>query len=389
MKNKRELIESIQVEEIKRSSLTYYLLSTIYYLLSSFLFLSCISDPVIPDTPAINGSGSGVIVVNQGIWRGDNAGLTFYDVEREVAFSNWFERQNEGLRLGDTGNDIVVRKGRAYITVSESATIEVIEVSSGQVAGRIKLPGGTFPQHLLILNDSTGWVSCLDNDALYFFNPLTLELGERIPSGPAPEGIAWAAGRLFVANSGLGKLRADEPGAGTISVFNPETGTPSGMIDIGGNLCNLYYVPNIGNLYCFIGAALPDTSGSGLIEIDPVSLAIMRRWSLSGAWEVGFDEIGGKAFIIAQEGIFQIDLYESTLVSENPKPAPFIAMPLSTLSEEVPHSIAVSPVNGEVFIGLAGGYYSAPGRVDRYDREGNLLGSFPTGLNPTAFGFVR
>ena len=363
-------------------------LSPVYYLLS-LAFISCVSDPVIPDQPAINRLTSGVIVVNQGVWRGDNASLTFYDDEEKTPISNWFERQNQGLRLGDTGNDILIRNGQAYVVVSESATIEVIDILSGHSAGRIRFPAGTFPQHLLILNDSIGWVSCLDDDAIYSFNPIKFELGERVGVGPAPEGIAWAAGHLFVANSGLGKLREDETGAGTLSVLDPKTHDVVGSIEVGGNLRDLYYAPTTGKLYCFIGAALPDTSGSGLIEMDPLSFTIKRRWFISGAWEVGFDERGERAFIIAQKGIVQVDLSETTLGSDTSVPTSFITRSLSTLAEEVPHSIGVSPTSGEVFVGLALGYYSAPGRVDRYDRGGNLLGSFSTGLNPTAFGFVQ
>ncbi|MGE3800562.1 MAG: YncE family protein [Candidatus Kapaibacterium sp.] len=357
------------------------------FLLLTFFLIGCIPDPVVPDQGKIEGALAGVVVVNQGVWRGDNASLTFYDSEGETAFTDWFSRQNNGLRIGDTGNDIVVRGDRAYVAVSQSSVVEILALPSGESLGRVRLPAGTFPQQLLILNDSVGWVSSLDDDAVYQFNPRAMEVAGRIAVGPAPEGVAYAAGRLFVANSGLGALRATEPGAGTISVIDPESGNQLGAIEIGGNLRDLHYSPTIGNLYCFVGAALPDTANSGLVEIDPVTLRIKRRWDVSGAWEIGFDEVSGSAYVIAEGGIFRIDLLEVGIISDNNLPIPFLASSFSTLREEVPHSIAISPT-GEVFIGIARGYYSAPGRVDRYSREGKFLGSFSTGLNPTAFGFV-
>lgn len=360
-----------------------YLLSTTYYLLSTIL-LSCVADPSVPEQQSVGSVAQGVVVVNQGLWRGDNASLTLYSPTTDESVQNWFTRQNPGQRLGDSGNDVVIRNGRAYVAVSESATVEVLELPSGRSIGRIRFPAGTFPQHLIILNDSTAWASNLDDDSVIEFNPTTFEVGKRIAVGPAPEGIEAAAGRLFVANSGLGSLRSDEPGAGTISVIDMEKEEEGKQIEIGGDLRDLHYIPQNGMLYVFVGAALPDTSGSGLVEIDPASLSVGRRWYISGAWDVGFDEEAQQVYIIAQAGIVRIDLAVTNSV-----PQLFLPQSLSTLSEEVPHGIGISPFNGDVYIAVARGYYSAPGRVDRYSGEGKLLGSFETGLNPTAFGFYR
>ncbi len=357
--------------------------------LLAFLFIGCIPDPVVPDRNGIETPLSGIIVVNQGVWRGDNGSLTFYDTEGDTAYTDWFSLQNEGLRIGDTGNEIVVRGDRAYVTVSGSAAVEILSLPEGESLGRVRLPSGTFPQHLLLLNDSLAWVSSLDDDAVYQFNPVRREVLRRVPVGPAPEGLAVAAGRLFVANSGLGALRKNEPGAGTISVIDPRSGAHLDTIGLGGNLRDLHYLPSTGRLYCFIGAPLPDTAGSGLVEIDPVNLNVLRHWSVSGAWEIGFDDGAGIAYVIAQQGVVGIELNDIGALPGEAEPFPFIPIPLSTLNAEVPHAISVSPATGEVLIGVARGYYSAPGRVDRYDQGGKFLGSFPAGLNPAAFGFVR
>lgn len=360
-----------------------YLLPATCYLLSTIL-LSCVADPDVPDQKAVGAVSEGVIVVNQGVWRGDNASLTLYDPAGDAAIQQWFARQNPGARLGDSGNEILIRKNRAYVAVSESATIEVIELPSGRSLGRIRLPAGTFPQHMEIADDSTGWVTNLEDDSVIEFNPTTFETGARLSVGPAPEGIELAAGRLFVANSGLGSLRGNEPGAGTISVIDPEKGTELRRLDVGGDLRDMHHFAANGMIYVFVGAPLPDTAGSGLAEIDPISLEVKRRWRISGAWDVGFDDAAMQIYVVAQGGVVRVDLTEI-----GARPESFLPEPLSTLSEEVPHGVGISPNSGQIFIAVARGYYSAPGRVDRYDREGRLLGSFETGLNPTAFGFYR
>lgn len=351
-------------------------------LLASLGLASCVADPEVLATGVVDDVASGVVIVNEGLWRQDNATLTLYDARNDRAVTDWFVRQNPGLHLGDMGNDVAILNGRAYVLLSGSALIEVLDLPSGASAGRIRFPEGTFPTYLIMLNDSTGWVSTLEDDSVIEFNPLTMEVGRRVKVGPAPEGLAYAAGQLFVANSGLGALRNQEPGAGTMSVVDPEKGEERAQVEVGGNLRDLHYMPGNGMLYAFTGAALPDTAGSGLAELDPVTWQIRRRWQISGAWEVGFDDEAGQVYVIAQGGIFRIDV-----ALDHAQPEPFLAEPLNTLNEEVPHSLAVSPYSGEVLVGIVRGYYSAPGRVDRYDRSGRLLGSFSTGLSPTAFGF--
>ena len=354
----------------------------IFCVLLSLVLVSCVADPEVPAGGLVGDAASGIVIVNEGLWRQDNATLTLYDARNDAAVTDWFVRQNPGLHLGDMGNDVAVLNGRAYVLLSGSATIEILDLPSGTSAGRIRFPEGTFPTYLILLNDSTGWVSTLEDDSVIEFNPLAMEVGRRVQVGPAPEGLAYAAGRLFVANSGLGALRNQEPGAGTMSVVDPVSGEEREQIEIGGNLRDLHYMPVTGMLYAFTGAALPDTAGSGLAEIDPVTLKVQRRWQISGAWEAGFDDAAGQVYIIAQGGIFRLDV-----ALDNALPVPFLGVPLNTLDEEVPHSLAISPYSGEVLVGVVRGYYSAPGRVDRYDRSGRLLGSFETGLSPTAFGF--
>lgn len=345
---------------------------------------SCIADPDVPPVDSVTGVGAGVLVVNEGLWRQGNASLTLYDAETETATTGWFRQMHPTRSLGDMGNDVVVRGRTAYVLLSGSASIEVIDLGSGLELGRVALPEGTFPTSLLIADDSTGWVSNLEDDSVIEFNPTTFGVGRRIPVGPAPEGLAFGAGRLFVCNSGLGALRADESGAGTISVIDPVSGTEERRIDVGGNLRHLHYSPESGNLYAFVGAALPDTTGSGLVEIDPVAFRTQRRWRVSGAWEAGFDETAQVAYLLAQSGIVTIGL-----AGTSGAPEPFVDRSFNTLDEEVPHSLAVSPFDGQIYVGVVRGYFSAPGRVDRYDREGSLVGSFDAGLNPTAFAFFR
>ena len=356
-------------------------------LLLLLLVAGCVADPEPSGRDDPFETDRGVVVLNEGVWRMDNASMTLYDPATDRTVQDWFGVANPGERIGDTGNELAVRGGYLYAILSESATIEVISLPSGRSHGRVLLPPGSSPRSIAFASDSVAWVSCLDEDAVYRWNPLTLQPGESIPVGPAPEGVAIAAGRLFVANSGLGALREDEEGAGEVDVFDARTGAPVGRIDVGGNLQRMWYLPATGRVYVLVGALLPDTTAGGLVEIDPVTLEVGHRWDVPGVWTGTVDPVAAEAFLVCHRGLYRIALAESSGLKGPSPPELLIPGPFSTLTDEVPHSVAVAPGTGEVYFGVARGYYQAPGRVDRYGRDGTYLGSFETGLNPVAILF--
>ena len=91
----------------------------------------CVSDPVVSGLPpSSDDSVHGVFVVNEGLRRQDNSTLTFYDPNENVAVQDYFAVKNPGLRLGDTGNDILIDGDKAYVTMTESHNIEVMALPS-------------------------------------------------------------------------------------------------------------------------------------------------------------------------------------------------------------------------------------------------------------------
>ncbi len=349
------------------------------------LFLpSCVPDPVVPIDARLLVADEGIVVLNEGIWRRNNAGLTLYSRAESSAHTDWYGAINGGNSIGDTGNEIVLHDNKLWVILSESSIVEVLSMPSGRSVGRLRLPEGSSPRSLAFVNDSIAWVTALDVDRIYRFDPRTLELGADLPVGPAPEGIAVAAGRLFVANSGLGALRRSEPGAGTITVLDAIDGSSVGSIDIGGNLDNLVLIPTTGLLYCTIKATLPDTTGGAIVSLDPVRMTVEERISLPGTWLATIDPLRRQAWAISHRGLFSIDLFSANITGPS-QPILRRAATYSTLAEEVPHALAIDPLRGEILIGYARGYFQAPGRVDILTPDGaEIRTSFATGLNPVA-----
>jgi DNA-binding beta-propeller fold protein YncE len=338
----------------------------------------CVQDPEVPTNSASTGKQArGVLIVNEGLWYQDNSTLSYHDPITGDVVQDYFRLNNPGLRLGDLGNDITISGNRAYIPVTTSQTVEAIELPSVRALGRLVLPPKSDPRHVEIVDDTTGFVSNVNDDAVVEFNPTSMEIRGRIPVGPAPEQLVYAGGRLFVTNSGYGDLRKDEPKAGTISVIDVLGGSESQTIDVGPNAREIVFSKSTGKLYVMYG--LFDRPG-GVVEIDLRTLRPQRHWEIQSTVAMAFDEVHGRLYVIASnDGVVQIDLNSSTT-----------SPPLFVSSKEYGplgfYSLGVSPDDGEVYIGFTRGY-TVPAEVLVYDTEGRLLRRFPVGLNPGAFGF--
>jgi len=73
---------------------------------------------------------SSVFVLNQGKFKGNNAGLAYYDLTTSTVYSNYFSTKNNRA-LGDTGQDMVRYGSKIYIAMYNSYLIEVIDAATG------------------------------------------------------------------------------------------------------------------------------------------------------------------------------------------------------------------------------------------------------------------
>lgn len=342
------------------------------------LMAGCVADPAGP-TPAggdIPATDRGVIVVNEGLWRQDNSTLTFYDPADGASVQDYFAARNPGLRLGDTGNDIVIRNGRAYVAVTTSQTVEVIDLTTGHSLGRVRLPANTDPRRLAIASDSVGYVTGSRDDGVTEFNPTTFAIRRRFPVGPAPEGIAAGGGRIYVANSGYGTFRQSEPKASTISVLDSVTGSEVALLPSVSNPLVLHI--GGGLLYALARQILPDSMGA-LVAFDLGTLREVGRWPMAGPSNAAFDDAAGLAYVIASAGVERIDL-------RAPSSRPEIFAGAATWPASHFYSAGVAPESGDLYVGDAKDYSSA-GEVLIFGRDGTLKGRFPCGLNPGSYGF--
>ncbi|MBS1912172.1 MAG: hypothetical protein JST22_09315 [Bacteroidetes bacterium] len=334
----------------------------------------CIADPAAPSAGPSVHALSGVIVVNEGVWRQDNATLTLYDPGTGAAEQDYFTHRNPGLRLGDVANSITISNGIAYVAVSTSQTVEILECASGRSIGRVRLPDGNQPRAVTLVDSVTAYAACF-GDSIVRFNPRTMSVGQVTAVGPAPESIVYADSLLFVANSGYGFYRQQEPKAGTVGVLDPWTARELALIPVGPNPRLIRYAPRIGMLYVLYG--LSDSVG-GVVEVDPATLRTMRRWPVVNTRDMAIDEQGGMIYVIGGEGVVRINL-----ALDGGAPSTFL--PASVFPGMAFYSIGAAP-GGDVYMGITADY-SAPGEIVVIARDGAIRQRFPAGINPGDFGF--
>lgn len=315
----------------------------------------------------------------EGLWRQDNSVLSYVLPDVQVV-RDAVQAVNPGTRLGDTATDVVVRGDRMYVAVSASHTIEVFDKVTGVTNGRLRLSSDEEPYRICFANDTTAYCTNLTDDSITEFNPKTLQTRVvRVPVGPAPEGIASNGRHVFVANSGYGDLRANEPLAGTVSVLSVQDLSIVKTIDS---------MPNAATVRCdeqryrvWVSyrnlASKPDLLG-GVALIDATSFAVLQRWMFKSPHGMVVDSLTGNALVLHEDGVDEIapnDASTRRIISHR-----------SSDGNDVWYGLGFDAAKRIVWIGNARAYVT-DGECIAVDLDGVVIGRYPVGANPTAFAF--
>lgn len=353
---------------------------SIIFVLGLVLIVSCQSTVKPVDTKPVIAE-AGAYILCEGLWRQDNSTLSRFDASTATVSNDFFSRVNAGLRIGDTANDMVLQGDTLFIAVSTSRSIEIIRASTGVWLGRIRFSGmSQEPRHIALVDDSTGFVSNLNDDSVTEFDTRTFTIRtSRITVGPTPEGIASSGKYVFVANSGYGDFRAKETKAGTISVLDIRSRQEIQILE---------GVPNIGDL--LVNSARtrlyaayknlpskPDSLG-GIVEYDAVSLQELRRWRIKSPFALNFSATGDTLFYLSGSGIELLALRQAD------------AKPISAIRKtEVNalwYGLGVHPRSSELWICNARDY-SVNGEVVVMRPSGEIVRRFDVGINPNTVVF--
>ena len=217
-----------------------------------FTFVSCDKDND-PEPEPTETIAPYLFVLNSGTAGQNDASLTAYNYETGELTADVFA-EKLGRGLGDTGNDIIVYGSKMYIAVTNSKTIEVLDLGGKEIK-QIQPDGSPrgFAVHggNVYVTLYEGSVAKLDT--------ASLAVAAKVSVGTNPEQLVVANNKLYVANSG--GMNYPAPQDSTVSVIDLTSFAETKKIVVGlnpsamlvdsqgdvyvGCLGNWYDVPNV------------------------------------------------------------------------------------------------------------------------------------------------
>lgn len=372
-----------------------YLLGLAVLLMGTAVMTSCSDDNDGPET-YLQVYSTGAYVVNSGnMYNKIESSLTAIDYASSTATQNVFKAAN-GRPLGNTANDGIVYGNKIYLAVDQSNTIEVIDKKTKQSIKQIKTTDllgnaeGVHTRHIIADGGKVyfttygGYVAAVDTT--------DFALQKKWKVGNYPEGLVFGNGNLYVANSNYAA------GGGNISCINlANDNVETKNIEGVNNPTSIYYASNV--LYVLdnpVYGPAPDYAATGENALRAVSFAEGKSQKVAD---------GNYAVCVTPGATTRMDVVRpyfyvlnapiggtssvSVLVAGSTQPQ---ALTLSEMPVS-PCGIFVDPLNGHIFV-LSyrlgdSGYadYNGNGYVVEYDRAGQKLHEYETGVGSCAMFF--
>ena len=331
------------------------------------LFTSCNGDEDPIENPVV--PSEYIYVLNCGKDGSNNASLTLYDVEKGKATQRFFETQN-GRRLGDVGQDLLVYGSKMYIAMFGESTIEATDLEAKSIK-QITTEGQ--PRYLTAYGGKVyvtyfnGYVARIDTT--------TLIVEAKTPVGRNPEKLTVENGKLFITNSG-GLDFATEIGYDkTVSIIDIATFTETQKIEVVVNPCDIVsdkngfvYVVSIGNYMDIpntlqkINASTGEISIITAINATYLATAGTKLYAIHAQYDDNWNQI---------IKYYAYDMGTNSVLSDN-----FIG----STTIDSPYLISSDEESGEVYITSSD--YINNGDVYIFDKSNQLVAKFETGLNP-------
>ena len=343
-----------------------------------FLVASCRDNPSSPPNenpaPALV---KAVYVLNEGDFNDPSgARLTIYDVERDSVYRDVYEGSNGGSHLGNIGDDMRLYNGKAYIVMSGSSNLVVVNLSDNRKVSEMTFPGSSV--HDLLIDSLRGrlYLTRLFSSSVYVVDLNSLLVIDSIMVGANPQGMVLSDNRIFVCNSGYG-------GDNTVTVIDAITSTAIAIITVSDGPTGAALAPD-GKLWVVCsGNAFGSVPTLGKVFIvNPITYvkedSISFNENLWGSIAISSD---GYAYLLGTTtGSFYGGPVHRVSVSSKAISMNFVNGTYYGLGyDEVARELYISDVN----------QFSGNGDVRIYTAGGALRKTFAVQKGPAVFGFKR
>lgn len=331
---------------------------------------SCDPDPVIIE-PTQTSYGAGLFISNEGPFISGTGTLTYYDPLSGKVSQTIYQKANEGKVLGNILQSMAFFRGNAYLVINNANTVVVADASTFEDKG--KIAGLELPRFFLGIDDSKAyvsqWGSTGTNSGIAVVDLQSNAITKQIPLGQGSERMLLVGGLVYVVNEGgFGRdsmLSVIDPAIDEV-LFEVEVGeNPTSLVagadgsiwTIGRGYTANWYDPNDpANISGQLCNVLADGSAKSCISIP------------MGATDLVIDGSGTWVYFVANSQIFRYPTDGSQTVPELFYPGYFYELYWDTSRDLLLAADALD--------------FSNPGKVLEIDAQGNLVGSFETGIVP-------
>lgn len=192
----------------------------------------------------------------------------------------------------------------AAVVNSGSDDVTLLQLRTASVLGTVALPAGSNPWAVAIAGRKV-FVTALLGDRVYEIDPVSMSVVRSAATGKAPEGLAVAAGKLYVANTGF-DFETFSYDPGSVSVFDLEGLSPVTEIPVSLNPQDCVRAPD-GRVHVVCTGDFFQIAGV-VVVVDPESDLVIASLAVDGGYP------GGGA--ISRDGIAFLNVTTPSFGSE-------------------------------------------------------------------------
>lgn len=334
-------------------------------LVTVLLFVACDPVPPAPD-PEPTDSGRKALVLCEGGWGNNDASLAYLNLDSGTATLDWFALKN-GRGLGDVAQDLIVYGSKAYVTVTFSNSLEVIDTATGI---SVRHDMGNLRPRYITAYDGRLYISCYGGRQVIAYD--TADLDHQVAAyhlgNYQPEGLAVAAGCLFVASSWISGQNQNYEYDNCVYMFDLATNSQVSRIEVGLNPQQVVALDDGHVAVSYSGDYGATAAGCAVID------AVTRIVDHLGRPATGMTVYGGFLHAFSRQGYGA----SSTASYWCFYGQGFSEFPISLGN---PYGISVDAITGNLLVCSDGNYNSA-GDVVCFKPDGTRLWKCEAGMLP-------
>jgi hypothetical protein len=334
---------------------------------------------------------SGALVLNEGSFNGGNASVSFISFDLNTTQNNIFSNENNGVALGDSAQSIAFKDDFAYIIVSVSDKIEVVNRYTLKKVATIT--GVETGRYMTFANGKgfvTGWgnENNPDDDFVAIINLTTNLIEKKISVSEGPERIVEASGKLFVSHKGgygFGK---------TISVITSSSEALTNSINVGDVPSTMQVQDGSLWVLCegnpsYVAAPLIETSGK-LHKINVATTVIDNTYNFPNSTDhpSNLAIVNSKAYYTINSKVYKMSLIPVA-------PATTLSLPTTpAFTSSIPNLYGFAIKNNRIYIsgfesfsGNGTALIYSLGDVQDSPAIGTLFRTTGVGVGPNGFYF--